>query len=193
MKCIWFVFEASFLCNIKGGVCMGQWASSIAGRVYVLSFCLCFGQQRCNMKTTNSTHNVYSEPTSWATLSLETQKIKRGRKWGFFHGLKSINSLSKFIKNEWVGIQTLFVFCPQISKVSHYLSDSHLGSPAFNYGGAGSGFIVTPYAGSTVVAALCVFPADTSSDRDPTSFDLYGQVPFQWKECQKITLLQIVS
>ncbi len=44
---------------------------------------------------------------------------------------------------------------------------------ASNYGGSGTGFVVIPFVGSTVIVAICVFSADTSVNRDPSSFELY--------------------
>ena len=45
-----------------------------------------------------------------------------------------------------------------------------------HYGGAygGSGYLVTPAAGASVVTGLSVTSADDSPGRDPTSFSLYG-------------------
>ncbi len=40
-------------------------------------------------------------------------------------------------------------------------------APAINFGGAGSGVVIAPYAGSTVVVGLCLFPAENLPESDP--------------------------
>lgn len=54
--------------------------------------------------------------------------------------------------------------------------DGTAGAKYLNFAGAGSGFIVTPSAGATIVGSLSITSADDSilQARSPTSYELYG-------------------
>lgn len=52
--------------------------------------------------------------------------------------------------------------------------DSNSGTKYLNTGGAGSGFIVTPAGGSSLIESFILTTANDAADRDPTSYQLYG-------------------
>jgi hypothetical protein len=54
------------------------------------------------------------------------------------------------------------------------LLDSNPATKYLNRGGAGSGFIVTPSLGMTLVQSFTLTTANDSASRDPTSWELYG-------------------